>query len=275
MIRSSSLYRLARVIIILAASIGSVLWYLDAHLENPHFTFLSGWLLLAFMLILTAYNGRKKLSFLPLVNSRVWLQFHAYLGLFTGLSFLLHLQVRWPTGLFEGVLAAAFSLVTLSGLAGWWLSRTVPKRLTTVGGEVPYERIPIVLRDLRLRSECLVLKAIPASKASTLAEFYSARLTPFFAGPSHLGPHLVGSRRPLNRLLGHLAEVRRFLTPEEKVAADELAELVRLKDALDFQRAGQLVLKSWLFLHVPFTYVLLLLTAVHVYLVYAYSGGLR
>ena len=43
----------------------------------------------------------------------------------------------------------------------------------------------------------------------------------------------------------------------------QLAEFVRAKDNLDFQRAVQGMLKGWLFVHIPLTYALLLFAAVH------------
>src|SRR6185312_7416018 len=53
----------------------------------PRIAYLSGWLLFAVMLILTFYNARKKLSFLPLLTSEGWLQFHIYAALFTAVLF--------------------------------------------------------------------------------------------------------------------------------------------------------------------------------------------
>jgi hypothetical protein len=258
-----------------AAGVGAIVLHAAWQATHAHLVYLSGWALLACLLCLTAYNARKKLPFLPLLSSRTWFQLHVYLGLFTGLLFLLHLQWRWPTGRFEGMLASLFTAVTLSGIFGWWLSRTLPPRLTTAGGEVPFDRIPIVRRDLRLRAEKLVLDAIGRSGSPTLADFYSGRLAGFFQGPANFIPHVRGSRRPLNRLLAQISELRRFVKPEERDAVNLLAELVRQKDALDFHRAMHLLLKGWLFVHVPLTYGLLVFTAVHVVVVYAFSGGVR
>lgn len=249
--------------------------YLQFRQTHPHLPYLTGWGLFGLMLFLTAYNGRKKLPFIPLISSRVWFQVHVYVGLFTAFVFLLHLQWRWPTGRFEGVLALLFAAVTASGLAGWWLSRTLPPRLTTAGGEVPQERIPLVRRALREEAERLVLEAIPMARTATLAEFYGGRLAVFFAGPANFSAHLRGSRRPLNSLLAQIAEVKRFVNPEEKKIVDRLADLVRQKDALDFHRAIQLVLKGWLFVHIPLTYSLLLVSVAHIVIVYAFSGGAR
>ncbi len=242
---------------------------------HPHLVYLTGWSLLGLMLILTAYNSRKKLPFLPLLSSRLWLQLHLWLGLLTAIVFLLHSRWRWPTGWFESMLSALFVGVTLSGIVGWWISRAIPKQLTTVGGEVPYERIPIIRRSLREQAEALVLKGIPTAKASTLADFYAGRLAGFFAGENHFWAHIFGSRRSLNTLLGQLAELGRFLNAEEKKTIGQLADLVRQKDALDFQAAKQFLLRAWLFVHIPLTYGLLVFSFAHVVIVYAYSGGTR
>ena len=54
----------------------------------PRFAYLSGWALFLVILALTFYNARKKISFLPLLTSRAWLQFHIYAGLLTAVFFL-------------------------------------------------------------------------------------------------------------------------------------------------------------------------------------------
>ena len=241
----------------------------------PRLVYLTGWILFGLILALTAYNVRKKLAFLPLFSSRTWFQIHVYTGLFTGVAFLLHLRWRAPAGWFELVLAGLFLGVTLSGLVGWWLSNVVPKRLTTAGGEVLYERIPLIRHELRLRAEALALQAIPEAKATTLADFYARELSGYFSAPHNFWASLRGSRRSLNFLLGSLAETKRYFTKVEQANADQLAELIREKDALDNQHTGQLILKGWLFFHIPLTYGLIVFSAVHVVLVYAFSGGAR
>jgi hypothetical protein len=260
----------------LLAAAGAAVWeFRRAESGHPKMDYLTGWILLALVLALTAYNARKKLAFLPLVSSQAWLRAHAWLGLFAGLVFLMHLRWRVPAGGFEAVLAALFVGVTLSGVGGWWLSRVLPRRLTGAGGEVPYERIPVVRRDLRERAETLVVAGIPAAGASTLADFYAARLSGFFAGPANLVPHLLGSTHAVNSILEDLGAAERYLNASERKTATELAALVREKDALDLHRAMQLVLKGWLFVHIPLTYGMLVFIAVHVVLVYSFSGGAR
>ena len=43
---------------------------------------------------------------------------------------------------------------------------------------------------------------------------------------------------------------------------------------LDFRLAHQAVLKGWLFVHIPATYSLLLLSVLHIIIVHAFDGAL-
>ena len=150
--------------------------------------YLTGWLLFGVMVLLTGYNWFKKIPYLPLGRSEVWLQFHIYAGLFTGVLFLLHVRLRWPTGWFEGVLTVLYAIVMVSGVLGIIISRGWPQRLTARGGEVPFERIPIVRRQLREQAEALALNSVAEAKSATIAEFYTRRLHPFFAGHRAYSP---------------------------------------------------------------------------------------
>jgi hypothetical protein len=271
----STVKRLAYWAGLLCAAVAAIWEYHRQRPSHPHMDYLTGWCLFALIIYLTAYNARKKVAFLPLVSSRAWMRVHSWVGMLAGLVFLMHVRRRLPAGIFESILAGLFVAVTLSGIAGWWLSKALPVRLTSAGGEVPYERIPVIRRALRERAEALVLAGIPAAGASTLADFYAARLSDFFKGPANFGPHLVGSSRTVNSLLADLDQVQRYLSEAEKKTAGELAALLREKDMLDVHWSMQLVLKGWLFIHIPLTYGMLVFIAVHVVLVYAYSGGAR
>lgn len=237
--------------------------------------YLTGWLLFGVMVLLTSYNWIKKIPYLPLGRSEMWLEFHLYAGVFTGVLFLLHVRGRWPTGWFELVLTLLYAVVMVSGVAGIIISRGWPKRLTARGGEVPFERIPIVRRQLREQAEALALGSVAESKSATIAEFYTRRLHAFFAGPQNFLAHLVEIRLPLNALLNDLNDLNRFLNESERKVNARLVELVRQKDGLDYQRALQLSLRLWLFIHIPVTYSLMLWAVAHIVLVYGFSAGAR
>ena len=252
----------------------AVAWWLNVKFNGlPDYAFLTGWALLGGMFVLTIYNVRKKLPFLPLGNSETWLQIHIYLGFFTTLLFLIHLNFRLPHGWFEGVLAWLFVLVSASGMAGLFFSRVLPRRLATRGGEVIFEKIPGQRHVLNIEAEKLSLAA--EAKSPVIAEFYATRLAGFFSGPKNFWLHLVESRRPAGALLAELEDLRRFAGETDRIKIERLALLVRQKDGLDYHRALQLALRSWLFVHIPLTYGLLIFTAWHMVLVFGFSGGAR
>jgi hypothetical protein len=258
----------------LIAATAAALWaHRRFHHTLPDYAFLTGWVLFAAMLVLTFFNARKKLPFLPLGKAETWLQIHIYLGFFTVVLFLIHLNFRAPHGWFEITLAWLFALVSASGLVGLIFSRTLPRRLATRGGEVIFEKIPALRHALKTEAESLALGA--DAKSPFIAEFYAKRLAPFFAGPKNLWLHVFESRRPLNALVAELDDLRRFANDAECGKIEKLTALVRQKDGLDYHRALQLALKLWLFVHIPLTYGLLIFTALHIVLVFGFSGGAR
>ena len=70
--------------------------------------------------------------------------------------------------------------------------------------------------------------------------------------------------------------LRLRLVEEHVVEGDDLHHLDRahLKDDLDYQWARQMLLKGWLFIHIPLTFSLLVLVALHIFVVYGFRGNL-
>jgi hypothetical protein len=237
----------------------------------PNYAYFTGWVLFGFMVLLTLYNARKKIPFLPLGNSESWLQIHIYAGFFTVTLFLIHLNFRAPTGYFEGTLAALYLLVTGSGVVGLMLTRVLPRRLATRGGEVIYEKIPALRHALGRDAEALALG--PDAKSPAIAEFYARRLSGFFSRPHNFWRHLLESRRPLNAVLVELEELRRYLNDAERATLERLAQLIRQKDGLDYHHSLQTTLKLWLFVHLPLTYSLMIFSLLHIVLVFAFAKG--
>ena len=247
--------------------------YTIVSLSLRNVSFITGWALLLLMFALALYNLRKKLPFLPLIKAPVWLQIHIYAGFFSVFLFLLHLNFRIPNGVLEVTLALLYLIVFGSGIFGLILTRVIPHFLTTRGEEVIFERIPLFLRRIREEASRLVSRALSEVDSSTIADFYARRLIHFFAKPGNVGKHLLQSNRPCYALLNELEALNRFLNPEEQGIIKEMIKLVRSKNDLDYHYAHQAILKYWLFVHIPLTYSLLLVTIVHAVLVYTYSGG--
>jgi len=265
------------ILLLLLVSAGAVMAHRRWSPELPNYAYLSGWVLMAVMILLALYNMRKRLPFLSLGSSEAWLQVHVYAGFFTVVLFLIHLNFRMPTGWFEGVLAWLYLLVTGSGIVGLFFSRVLPRRLATRGGEVIYEKIPALRHALRQEAEALALAggASPVAPSSVIADFYLLHLHDFFQGPKYFWPHLFDSRRPLNALMREVDDVRGYLNEAERATLQKLSDLVRRKDGLDYHHALQATLKLWLFVHLPLTYGLMIFSVLHIIIVFAFSGGSR
>ncbi|MFW6059296.1 MAG: hypothetical protein ACODAQ_03895 [Phycisphaeraceae bacterium] len=241
--------------------------------------FTTGWLLMGAMLVLALYNGRKKIPFLPLLSSATWLQWHIYIGLLTVVLFVAHafhsppVGFHLPNGVFEVSLALLYIVVAGSGLVGLALSRTIPRLLAQRGEEVIFERIPLYRRQIAERARDLCVASVAESDATTIADYYTQRLARFFDRPRHLLLHLVQSQRPRNTLLAELNDLEAYLSSDERTYADELRDLVRRKDDLDYHHALQLTLKGWLFVHIGLTFGLLLAAALHGAMAHMFSGG--
>ena len=117
------------------------------------------------------------------------------------------------------------------------------------------------------------MRSVTESGSNTIASYYTGRLHGFFQGPRNFLAHLRGTLEPSNKLHEELASLRRYLNAEEQAILEDIEARVRLKDDLDRQFALQSVLKGWLFIHIPLTYLVLLLSLYHIVLVYAFTKG--
>jgi hypothetical protein len=254
--------------------LGSATWWVCAREESlASSAFGTGYLLLTAIFFLALYNVRKKLPSLPLGTSAAWMQWHIYVGVGTVGVFALHARTAWPSGYLDACLAIVFLLTVGSGLLGLYLTRTIPKQLARVSEEIVYERIPAFRQQVRQLADGVVLEAVAASGATTLADFYAARLYAFFRqsrGWRYLVRPTSAQRRALMR---EMQDMRRYLSEQEQAGCERLFTLVRRKDDLDFHDARQKVLKFWLFAHIGLTYALVMLALLHGLLAHAFHGG--
>ncbi len=236
-------------------------------------SFATGYIMLAAVVFLAIYNVRKKLPFLPLGSSAAWLQWHLYIGLGSMGVFALHAGLAWPTGVLETALAIFYLCTVTSGLVGLYWTRTIPVQLARVGDEVLYERIPTLHRQVRRQASEVVLKSVAASGATTLADFYVARLYDFFHRTRGVSYFLRPTTALRRMLMEEMQHSRRFFSEHELTACERLFALVRRKDDLDFHRARQGLLKTWLFVHIGLTYALVVLAVLHGLTATAFRGG--
>ncbi len=232
----------------------------------------TGLLLFFLILGLTLFNARKKLPFLPLIRASVWLQIHIYAGWFCLFVFLLHVRFRLPQGAFESTLALVFWVVMLSGFFGLFISRDLPPRMARSGEPLLYERIPGFRLRIQREVEELVRQAERETESSTLGTFYVQYLRDFFVHRPSAFSALRRGERKWHALLAETNALDRYLNDREKAIALELRDWIETKQNLDFQDAAQRLLKFWLFVHIPFTYSLILLGLAHGIVATLYAG---
>jgi len=234
----------------------------------------SGYLLLTMIASLALFNLRKRFSFLRIGSAVIWLQIHIYVGYMAVLLFLLHIGFRWPDGTIGIMLAVLFIIVAFSGVIGLMMSRVLPARLTARGGNVNFEQIPELCYAIKLQAEEITVNSIEMAGESTIADFYVAHLGAFFLGSRRFClNHFVGSARHLESLIARIHAVRRYLNEDENEIMDRLESYVIEKDNLDFQYTWLWCLKAWLFVHVPFSFGLLVLGSFHGLLALQFFGG--
>lgn len=231
----------------------------------------TGLALFAVILFLTLFNARKKIPFLPVLKASTWMQLHIYIGFFSVVLFLVHLRFRMPNGVFEGILAAVFAIVSLSGVIGIFLTRSIPRLLTNSGESLVYERIPVLRAMLMSQAEDIVVAAEKEVESSSLTDFYIENLRPYFKKRQSIWRMLSG-RSGMRELASRLENLQHYLEARELPALEKLNDLVEQKHNIDFQYAGQRLLKLWLFVHIPFTYSLLVFSIVHGVLALNFTG---
>ena len=236
-------------------------------------TFLSGWLLFVFFLVLIMYNLRNRPPFFRLGASIDWFQLHVSAGLLTLVLFVLHIGLRVPNGLLEVTLTLLYAACAVSGIVGLILLYVLSRRLAMGGEAVSFERIPIMRERLREKIEDVVERTVSEDHSTVFADFHERQLASFLDGPRNHWSHLFGAVSSGRALLTDLGALDRDLGEKERERAEELRVLIHVKDDLDYQQTLQGTLKYWLFIHVPVAYSLLILSFVHAIVISVYTTG--
>lgn len=235
--------------------------------------FFDGWLLIACVVFLALFNARKKLPMIPLGSAASWTRLHVYVGFFTVGVFFVHSGFGVPRGALELALWAVFLIVALSGIGGLYLSRMVPAKLGEAQERILLERIPQFRARLARETAEIAERSIGEETSLTIASFYAETLHDFMRSPRNLLAHLRGSRRPLIAICDAIGRIERYVDDAGRARLAEIRDRVVAKNDLDFQYAHLLLLRLWLFVHIPATYSLIILAIVHVTAAYAFSSG--
>jgi hypothetical protein len=279
------LTRLTVQCLLIAAISGGLFWLVWIYgngLRDPRY--LDGWVLACGMGVQLYFHiAIKRASLLPKAAMR-WRKIHIFLGYVLVAAFISHSDFSLPDTGFEWALWAGFVLVTLSGIFGTYLAWSLKaKRLIDEG--IGYDRIPSLRAELARDVHAAVAETEPAAAQITLPglpalphdawiiDLYTNHLRDFFQGPRNFTAHLTGSQRPLKRLTDEIDNLSRYVDQQSRERLVAIKNLVIEKDRLDFARVYLGLTKGWLFVHVPVTYALIVLSVLHIVVAYSYSSG--
>lgn len=267
------------LVTVLAAGL---LWLVTIYsdgLRDPRY--LDGWLLAACMGVQLAFHAAVSAGQLSPPGARAWRQIHIYTGYLLIPLFLSHSQVSLPDSGFEWALWTGFAVVTATGIAGAYIAWSIKAKHRT-DQTITLERIPALRAECARDVEATISACDPASPQLPLpglpyddwiADLYAAHLKPFFARQRNLAAHLVGSKRPLKRLVEEIDGLSAYVAQHEQEKLTTIKQLVIEKDRLDRLQLYLALSRAWLLVHVPITYALVVLSIVHVLVVYAFSSG--
>jgi hypothetical protein len=248
----------------------------------------------AFMIFAGLLGARKKVPIWRLGRAQAWMRGHLWLGFVSFPLILFHSGFRFGVGLTRGLMWL-FVIVFVSGIVGAVLQHFLP-RLTTqrIPLETIYEQIGRVRSQLMEEAISLVEEAYSSlhgdvsqaseqqlaasasagtmggltvasgmqvdEEASTeLKEFFRGQIEPFLSQGG--GRKLALSDR--NHAQSMFRQLRTLLPPNLHSTVDDLENICEEKREIDQQARYHRILHGWLLVHIPVSYALLLLGAVH------------
>ena len=245
--------------------------------------------ILAYLLMLFAgaLGARKQAPAMRLGRLQHWMRGHLWLGLLTVPLVLFHSGFSWGAGGLTTLLMVLTALVIASGVVGAGLQHVLPRVMTReVPMETIYEQIESIREQLKKEAQDIVAaagkelaKAPPAAAvaqagaaAGTIVtmvptvpalevfeEFTTKEVMPFLEDPKRSASGWQ-RRGPAQRAFGH---VRTLLPPALHPWLEDLENICEEERQLLRQERLHAWLHAWLLVHVPLSYGLLVLVAVH------------
>jgi hypothetical protein len=218
--------------------------------------------ILAAVLFVSAalYPWRRRWKTRPLGTAERWLRLHVYGSTLAMWFVLMHMGWQWPAGVMGWLLFGLSLWTTVTGLAGVWLQRMVPRMLSRrLSVEAIYERIPELVGALVAEADALMTGAPEA-----LARAYAGEIRPVLATSRPSLTWLTGTPPGALAATGSLARLRPFAAAPDRARLDDLEAIIQDKSDLDAQLSLQGLLRGWLVVHVPPALLLIGVIASHV-----------
>jgi len=235
---------------------------------------ITGFLMVALVFICVGYKLKKKLSpFVVLGNSKNWRYFHIYAGIGVFIILVFHVNFHLPVGFFSNILFYVVVGFIGFSLVGLFLQKWIPLKLTSLDRDVVFEKIPFIVDQLRERVYSLLFSfkntnGEPASP--TLSGFCEKEVFPFLNGPSSHKPLFFFGPTTSSGNLMKLYTVATFLNTKEKQLLEEIRSICLEKNQLDIHYSLQWMWRIWLWLHIVFSSLLIILVSYHVMFILIY-----
>ncbi len=242
---------------------------------------IAAFLCIAFAALLGA---RKRRPHYRLGRAATWMRGHVWVGALS-LPFVLFHAGFSSGGTLTTVLLWVFLVVYVTGIVGLALQQFLPRVMTqSLSQETVFEQIDHVREQLlaeaeqvakgeggavarakgagRVQGRVVESRAAAAEESpgrNTLVIFLDRQMRPYFAkdGVRRSRFSDPGARAAL------FEELRRAVDPALHPAAHDLEALCAQREQLEMQRRLHLWLHGWLLVHVPLSYAMTLLAAVH------------
>jgi hypothetical protein len=238
-----------------------------------------------FMIFAGLLSLRKRFPVWRMGRAQTWMRGHLWLGLISYPIILLHSGFSFGHGTLTFWMMVLFTVVIVSGLVGAALQHYMPQMITQM---VPMETIygdsSHVLRDLQEEAERIVAdicgpvvaqNAAAASatgmsistlvqvmdKAATaeMQRFYEQQMLPYLKQAGAWGSVLANN----NASAATFKNLRTLLPVTVHEALNDLENICHEKRQIDLQARLHRILHGWLFVHIPLSYALLVMGAIH------------
>lgn len=245
----------------------------------------------AFIYFAALLGLRKKIPHVRIGRSATWMKGHLWLGALSFPLILFHGGFAWG-GPLTSVLMTLFVIVFVTGIYGLALQHILPRMMMrSLKSETVYEQIDHVCEQLLNEATQLIEGSTGSQKAAVpkakregriqgrVVESRAAVDVKEDEGPDRaplkrlLEEHLQDYFRPKPDRRAALVEpqtratlfegLRTALAPELHGVTRDLQALCEQRAELEVQRRMHHWLHGWLFVHVPLSYAMVFLTAVH------------
>lgn len=274
--------------VIAAVSIALYLWDAPRHMNGPGgstplgLTF--GGAALAIMLFCAALGLKRRVPHWRLGRAQTWLRGHIWLGFLVVLLVALHAAFR-AGGTLTTWLWVLLALVTVSGVLGVILQQLVPSLLLhSVPGETVAQQLDRQLASLTQLADDTITHyagsldkpALPSGPPGTadkpphgaepLRMFYAVTARGFLNGGMAAGLDSPTQAQVL------FSSLRTMTPPHIHPGVDAIEQLCDRRRQLLRQRLFMRLLTGWLIVHVPLSWVLLLLSIGHAIVALRYGS---